>query len=176
MKGGLWNQKVDSIQKGTKSAKRALRRISGRENRWMSDVNHQISKTLVKQYGEGTLFALEDLTGVSFAEETLSKRNTKGRKDLKTWSFFQLEQHLTYKAHAAGSEVMKFDAAYTSQRCPKCGRIRKENRRHMQHEYACDCYGYRSNDDRVGAMNIQVLGTLYISGDTNPRFGPRKTN
>ena len=38
--------------KGTKSAKRRLKAISGRENRWMTDVNHQISKTLVRKYGE----------------------------------------------------------------------------------------------------------------------------
>ena len=31
--------------KGTKSAKRRLKAISGRENRWMSDVNHQISNS-----------------------------------------------------------------------------------------------------------------------------------
>lgn len=55
--------------KGTKSAKRALKRISGRENRWMSDVNHQLSKTLVDKYGKGTLFVIEDLTGVSFSEK-----------------------------------------------------------------------------------------------------------
>ena len=41
--------------KGTKSAKRRLKAIFGRENRWMSDVNHQISKTLVQKYGENTL-------------------------------------------------------------------------------------------------------------------------
>ena len=56
------------------------------------------------------------------------------------------------------------------QRCPKCGRIRKENRHHDIHEYICDCCGYRSNDDRIGAMNIQLLGTFYVSGDTNPKL------
>ncbi|WP_233419571.1 transposase [Megasphaera elsdenii] len=59
--------------KGTKSAKRRLKAISGRENRWMSDVNHRISKTLVEKYGKDTLFVLEDLTGVSFEASHLSK-------------------------------------------------------------------------------------------------------
>ena len=59
--------------KGTKSAKRALKRISGRENRWMSDVNHQISKTLVTKYKAKTLFVLEDLKGVSFSENAVQK-------------------------------------------------------------------------------------------------------
>lgn len=162
--------------KGTKSAKRALRRISGRENRWMADVNHRITKTLVKEYGAGTLFVLEDLKGVSFNEKTLGNRGAKGRQDLRTWAFYQFEQFLAYKAHAAGSEVLKVKPDYTSQRCPKCGRIRKANRHHEFHEYICDCCGYHSNDDRIGAMNIQILGTMWLSGDTNPRFGVRKVN
>lgn len=159
--------------KGTKSAKRALKRISGRENRWMNDVNHQLSKTLVKKYDSNTLFVLEDLTGVSFAEENLN-RGSKANGELRSWTFYQLEQLLTYKASENGSKVIKVSPKYTSQRCPKCGRIHKANRHHDAHEYVCDACGYRSNDDRVGAMNIYLLGTMYVSGDTNPRFGVRK--
>ena len=39
--------------KGTKSAKRRLKALSGRENRWMSDVNHRISKTLRYEIRQG---------------------------------------------------------------------------------------------------------------------------
>ncbi|WP_296326435.1 transposase [uncultured Acidaminococcus sp.] len=154
--------------KGTKSAKRKLKAISGRENRWMSDVNHQISKTLVQKYGKDTLFVLEDLAGVSFEERNLSK-TTKQNYDLRSWAFYQLEQFLTYKAHENRSEVLKVSARYTSQRCPKCGTIHKENRDHKKHLYSCQC-GYKSNDDRIGAMNIQLLGTMWISGDNNPHY------
>jgi len=52
----------------------------------------------------------------------------------------------------------------------------KENRHHDTHEYICDSCGYSSNDDRIGAMNLYELGTMYVSGDTNPRFGSRKVN
>ncbi|MDY4727524.1 MAG: transposase [Megasphaera elsdenii] len=154
--------------KGTKSAKRKLKAISGRENRWISDVNHQISKTLVQKYGKDTLFVLEDLAGVSFEESNLS-RTAKQNYDLRSWSFYQLEQFLTYKAHENRSEVLKVSAKYTSQRYPKCGIIRKANRDHHKHLYSCQC-GYKSNDDRIGAMNIQLLGTMWISGDTYPRY------
>ena len=160
--------------KGTKSAKRKLKELSGRENRWMTNVNHRISKTLVQKYGSNTLFVVEDLTGVSFSEELFSSRLSKQRQDLRTWTFYQLEQFLTYKANAVGSCVIKIAPDYTSQRCPKCGRIHKENRHHDTHEYICDRCGYRSNDDRIGAMNIQFLGTMYISGDDNPKFVVRK--
>ena len=134
----------------------------------MSDVNHQISKTLVEKYGKDTLFVLEDLTGVSFEESHLSK-TAKQNYDLRSWAFYQLEQFLTYKAHENRSEVLKVSAKYTSQRCPKCGTIHKENRDHHKHLYRCQC-GYRSNDDRIGAMNIQLLGTMWISGDNHPRY------
>ena len=139
----------------------------------MSDVNHRISKTLVTKYGKDTLFVLEDLTGVSFEESNLSQ-TAKQNYDLRSWPFYQLEQFLTYKAHENRSEVLKVSAKYTSQRCPKCGTIHKENRKPHQHLYSCQC-GYQSNDDRIGAMNIQLLGSMWISGDSNPRYESKTT-
>ena len=120
----------------------------------MTDVNHQITKTLVTEYGPETLFVLEDLKGVSFEEENLSKRSKTQRRQTRSWAFYQLEQLFTYKAKEIGADVIKVSPAYTSQRCPKCGRIHKENRHREIHEYICDVCGYRSNDDRVGAMNL----------------------
>ena len=153
--------------KGTKSAKRRLKKLSGRENRWISDVNHCLSKTLVQKYGANTLFVLENLNGVSFERTDLPKVL---RNQNKSWAFYQLEQFLTYKAHLNNSEVVEVSAKYTSQRCPKCGVIKKDNRNHEKHEYHCDNCDYRSNDDRIGAMNIQLLGTQYISGQGQPKF------
>lgn len=153
--------------KNTKSSKRRLRMISDRENRWMSDVNHQISKTLVSHYGQQTLFVIEDLTNVSFNRDELSKKQ---RNAVRLWSFYQLEQFLTYKAHMQQSEVLQVSALYTSQRCPKCGIVCKSNRNHHEHTYHCRNCGYQSNDDRIGAMNIQELGKRYVSGDDKPIF------
>ena len=153
--------------KGTKSAKRRLKKLSGRENRWMTDVNHRLSKTLVQKYSVNTLFVLENLNGVSFERTDLLKAL---RNQNRSWAFYQLEQFLTYKAHLNNSEVVEVSAKYTSQRCPKCGIIKKTNRNHEKHEYHCDNCGYRSNDDRIGAMNIQLLGTQYISGQEQLKF------
>lgn len=154
--------------KGTKSAKRRLRALSGRESRWMSDVNHQLSKTLVQIYGKQTLFVLEDLTGVTF--DTVHSRKKKNRYEHHSWSFYDLEQKLRYKAHLNESEVVLVDAHYTSQRCPKCGVIDKSNRNKDIHRYTCSNCSYSSNDDRVGAMNIYELGKWYVSGVEKPAF------
>lgn len=154
--------------KGTKSAKRRLRSLSGRESRWMSDVNHQLSKTLVETYGKQTLFVLEDLTGVTF--DTVHSRKKAHRYEHHSWSFYDLEQKLRYKAHLNESEVVLVDAHYTSQRCPKCGSIDKTNRDKNIHQYVCSNCSYSSNDDRVGAMNIYELGKWFVSGVEKPSF------
>lgn len=153
--------------KGTKSAKRRLKKIGKRENRWMTDINHQVTKTLVNHYGPNTLFVIENLKGI---RETTEKIQKDKRYEQVSWAFYQFEQFLTYKANLYGDSVVKVDAHYTSQRCPKCGQIKKSNRNHQTHVYVCDHCGYSSNDDRIGAMNIQQLGTQYVSGIDVPTF------
>ena len=166
-------------QKNTKSSRRRLRKIGHRENRWMSDVNHKISKTLCEYYAIPTLFALEDLEGVTFEEKNL--RCSKQKKADKTsWAHYQLQQYLEYKALAAGHSIITVSPRYTSQRCPVCGRIDKTQRHSTgqrqanNHEYRCAC-GYRSNDDRNGAINIRELGLKYLNGDKNPKFTKSRT-
>lgn len=154
--------------KNTKSAKRRLKQINQRESRWMNDVNHCLSKTLVEQYGEHTLFVLEDLTNVTF--NTVHNRKKENRYEHHSWSFYDLEQKLVYKALSNNSQVITVSAHYTSQRCPKCGYIDKDNRDKTKHEFCCKQCLYTSNDDRTAAMNIQFLGTLYNSGIEKPRF------
>ena len=154
-------------KKNTKSAKRRIRKIGQRENRWMTDVNHQLSKTLVDYYGPNTLFVLEDLTNVRFATE---KHHKDSRYEAVSWAFYQFEQHLTYKARMNESEVLKVYAYYTSQRCPKCGTIDKKNRLNKEHAFCCKNCAYKSNDDRVAAINIQQLGTEWISGTERPCY------
>lgn len=142
-------------KKGTRSARRRLRKIGKRENRWMRDVNHQVSKALVNRQSKPTLFALENLSGVRRATE---KVRVQDRYVQVSWAFYQLRQMIEYKANKAGHSVVVVDPRYTSQTCPTCGLVRKANRRKKTHEYYCSNCGYRSNDDRVAAMNIQRLG------------------
>ena len=153
---------------GTKSAKRHLKKMAQRENRWMADVNHCLSKTLVNHYGENTLFVLEDLTNVSFDEKNQSTCDR--NRDLHSWSFYDLQTKLTYKAKSQRSQVLIVSAKYTSQRCPKCGQIRKANRNHVLHLYQCKHCGFTTNDDRVGAMNLYDLGKRYLSGEEKPKY------
>ena len=142
-------------RKGTRSARKRLKSIGNRENRWMRDVNHQVSKALVNACDRPTLIVLEDLKGI---RKTTEKAWKTQRYVQVSWAFFQLRRMIEYKAAKAGHTVLVIDPAYTSQTCPKCGAILKTNRKKKQHLYVCANCAYTSNDDRVGAMNIQRIG------------------
>ena len=142
-------------QVGTPSSRRRIRQIGQRENRWMRDVNHCISKALIKNHPDGTLFVLEDLSNIRSAVE---KVQVKDRYVSVSWPYYDLEQKLTYKALRNHQLVEKVDPAYTSQTCPVCGHTEKGNRNKRLHLFCCQSCGYRSNDDRIGAMNLHRLG------------------
>lgn len=143
----------------TPSARRRLKAIGQRENRWMQDVNHCISKALVESNPKHTLFVLEDLTGIRDVTERVK---TKDRYVSVSWSFYDLEQKLIYKAKQNQSTVIKVDPRYTSQCCPVCGHIEKSNRNKKIHLFTCKNCGYSSNDDRIGAMNLYHMGISYL--------------
>ncbi|MEF7438979.1 transposase [Paenibacillus lautus] len=147
-------------QVGTPSARRKLKRIGERENRWMTDVNHRISKALVSQYDPFTLFVVEDLTGIRTATERVRVQD---RYENVSWSFLQLRKMIEYKAALRGARVVAVDPRYTSQTCPKCDRKNKANRDKKKHHFCCMACGYQSNDDRIAAMNLQGLGIKYIA-------------
>lgn len=154
-------------QRQTPSARRRLKAIGHRENGWMRDVNHRVSKTLVAQNPQGTLFVLENLEGIRGATERV---RVKDRYVTVSWSYYDLEQKLTYKASLAGQKVVKVDPRYTSQRCPVCGAIDKHSRDKSNHVYKCSHCGYQSDDDRIGAMNLYQLGHEYLNGTEHPRI------
>ena len=149
----------------TPSSRRRLKAIGQRENRWMQDINHQVSKALVENNPKHTLFVLEDLSGIRNVTERVK---TKGRYVSVSWSFYDLEQKLIYKAKQNQSSVIKVDPRYTSQCCPCCGHVEKSNRNKKIHLFTCKKCGYKSNDDRIGAMNLYRMGINYLADSQVP--------
>lgn len=149
-------------QVGTPSSRRRIKAIGQRENRWMQDVNHCISKALVESNPDGTMFVIEDLTGIRSATERVKIKN---RCISVSWSYYDLEQKLSYKALRHHQLVEKVNPAYTSQACPKCGHTEKANRNKKIHFFCCKNCGYKSNDDRIGAMNLHRMGIELLVPD-----------
>jgi putative transposase len=138
-------------KKGTKSAKRLLKKRRRKEQRFATDVNHQISKQIVsvaKDTQRG--IAMEDLGGIRERVTVVRKAQ---RRELSSWAFYQLRQFVTYKAILAGVEVQFVDPRNTSRTCPKCGNIDKKNRKTQSH-FECTACGYVANADINAACNI----------------------
>ena len=140
-------------KKGTKSAKRLLRKRARTESRFGADINHQISKRIVAEAERtGRGIAIEDLAGIR-ARVRLRKPQ---RATHSSWAFAQLGTFLTYKAEQAGVPLVQVDPAYTSQRCTACGHTDRKNRT-TQAEFCCQKCGFVEHADLVGADNIAVL-------------------
>lgn len=150
-------------QRQTPSARRRLKAIGRRENRWMQDINHQVSKALVENNPKHTLFVLEDLSGIRSATERVRRKD---RYVSVSWSFYDLEQKLKYKAALNESSVIAVDPRYTSQTCPLCGHTERADRNKKKHIFCCKSCGYTSNDDRIGAMNLYRMGINYLAKDS----------
>jgi len=137
--------------KGTRSAKRHLCRLSAKENRFRRDINHRVSKKIVKSLSPGTTLVLEDLKNIRKSSKKFRKEQ---RFWINGWSFLQLETFLTYKAEEKGCFVDFVDARYTSQKCSVCGHTERGNRV-KQSLFKCKHCGFQLNADLNAARNIE---------------------
>ena len=146
-------QKAGGRYLGTRSSMRLLMTLAGRETRFMTAVNHTISKRLIEFAIENnvSVIGMEDLTGIR--KETESKIAKEFRYEHSSWAFRQLQGFIEYKAKEAGIAILYVNPEYTSQTCPRCNHISRNNRSGLS--FRCGKCGYGTHADRVGAMNIE---------------------
>jgi putative transposase len=147
--------KVTSV--GTRSAKRLLKRLSGREKAVTQNTLHIASKRLVtfaEKVGAKTI-AFENLTGFK-ANHTKDnkKQHHKQRARNNRWPYALLEFFVVYKAAFVGLEVDHVSAKNTSRGCPCCGHVSKSNRNGLG--FRCVSCNFQDNADRVGGMNVSL--------------------
>lgn len=165
--GGKIKQKRANLQalrkelqrKQTPSARRKIKKIGQRENRYVNNENHCFAKALVDQFPKSSLIVLEDLTGIRSATEKVRIRD---RYISVSWAFDDLGKKIEYKAKQRGQEVIFVNPKYTSQRCPICGHISQSNRDKKNHRFTCRKCGYHSNDDRIGGLNLKQKGEFLL--------------
>lgn len=148
-----WYQRRRGILQavGTRSAKRRLKQLAGRQARFQRDVNHSISRRLLEhaQHTQRAI-AIEDLKGI--------RRRTRVRKQQRArhsnWAFHQLRQFLEYKCQLFGVPLLMVDPKHTSQECSQCGHVDKRNRR-SQALFICVNCGYECHADLNASFNIR---------------------
>ncbi len=137
---------------GTRSAKRRLRQLSGRQRRFQQDTNHTLSKQLVaKAERTKRAIALEELTHI---RRRARARGPQQRARHSSWTSAQLRQFISYKARRAAIPVVLVDLRNTSRTCSLCGHVARANRR-SQAEFCCVVCGHRAPADVNAAQNIR---------------------
>lgn len=145
-------------KKGTKSAKRLLRKRSRKEGRFARDTNHCISKRIVQTAKRtNRAIAIEELGGIRLRIRARKRERTK----LHSWAFAELGEFISYKAKLAGVKVLRIDPRNTSRECSKCGHTEKANRK-TQSDFACKSCGHAENADRNGAGVIRLRGLAML--------------
>ena len=152
---------------GSKSAKRRLKAMAGRQGRFQRWVNHGIAKRLV-QLAKDTkaVLVLEDLTHI---RRRMTVRKGQRAKQ-HNWSFGQLRAFVTYKAQWAGVPVVVVDPRNTSTTCSHCSYVDKRNRC-SQAEFSCLRCGYTCHADVNAARNLAVRGEVTHPELIAPRLG-----
>ena len=103
--------------KGTKSAKKHLKRLSGKLFRQRRDHDHVLAKRLVQYAPPGSTIVLENLREIRSRGE---RRGRAARRRFHAWSFAQLAGFVEYKAEQRGIRVKRVDPRKTSQQCSRC--------------------------------------------------------
>lgn len=133
-------------RKGTKSAKRLLKKVSGKQKRFMRWINHNVSKEIVT---DADAVVLEDLKGIR-----KSRNKHKGKRLnrwLNSWSFYQLQEFITYKAEMQGKLVKKVNPYMTSQTCSNCQKVGSR----YSSSFVCLHCGFTSDSDFNASCNLR---------------------
>lgn len=143
--------KYSSGGHGRNKKLKALDKFTKYEKNFVQTYNHMVSKNVVEfaVKNNAKYINIEDLSGYHSNDFIL-----------RNWSFYQLQQYITYKAELYGIEVRKINPYHTSQICSCCGHW-EEGQRVTQSKFICknpECknYGKEINADFNAARNIAM--------------------
>ena len=130
----------------------AKKKIKRKENNKIKDLNHKISRAIVNNAAQQACgIKLERLSDI----RTTARQSKPSRASLHSWSFFQLQSMIEYKAKLLGVPVVYVDPAYTSQMCSRCGQLGARNGK----DFSCVC-GHVDHADVNASFNIALRPSL----------------
>lgn len=169
--GRLFKLKRALQKKGTKSAKRHLKKLRGKQARFRRDCDHVLSKQIVQSVEPGATLVLENLRDIR--KRTKLKKRTETSRRIHSWSFAQLKGFIGYKAEERGCMVAVVDPRHTSQTCSCCGHQARNNRR-SRGRFICRKCGFELHADLNAAYNI--VAKYRASGGMSATGGSSSTD
>jgi putative transposase len=112
------------------------------------------------------MIAIEDLRVSNMSKSVKGTADNPGthvsaksglNKSILDQGWYSFRRTLEYKQQWRGGIVVTVPAQYTSQTCPECGHISKDNRT-TQARFCCVACNYSNNADVVAAINILERG------------------
>jgi IS605 OrfB family transposase len=150
----IFNMKLNQLKKykaklqkeGLKTSAK-LARLTNKLKAWLKNVKNRIINKFLRTENPGEITL-----------EKLDIRGTKGKRSkslnhkVSYSGISGLKKIIKGKCEEFGIIVNEVNPAYTSQTCPKCGHICKENR--VNDRFKCVLCGFEANADQVGALNV----------------------
>lgn len=160
-------RKLARQTKGSRRRARTVDQLAGLRRRQAARTRgfcHELTTSLTRLHD---VVAIEDLRTANMtrsAKGTIEEpgRNVRAKAGLNRaileqgWG--ELERQLTYKLSWRGSDLIKVDAAYTSQTCASCGHLAAENRE-SQAIFTCQSCGHIEHAD-VNAARVILARAL----------------
>lgn len=146
-----------------KKAKAKVQRIHARIANARKDFLHKASCQISQNHA---MIVLEDLQVRNMSKSAKGNSEQHGKqvkqksglnRSILDQGWAEFRRQLEYKAAWNGGFVVAVAPQYTSQTCPCCGHVSKDNRR-TQAQFACVGCGFEENADVVGAINILARG------------------
>ncbi|NTU83095.1 MAG: IS200/IS605 family element transposase accessory protein TnpB [Chloroflexales bacterium] len=166
VEGRLFYLKRQLQRKGTRSAKRHLCKLRGKQARFRRDCDHVLSKQIAQAVEPGATIVLENLKEIR--KRSKLRKQSKTSRRVHSWSFAQVKGFVEYKAEGRGCTVAGVDPRYTSQSCSCCGHVARNNRR-SRGRFVCRVCGFELHADLNAARNIAAK--YHASGGRAPTGG-----
>ena len=151
-----------------KKAKAKVQKIHTRIANVRKDFLHKASATISKNHA---LVVVEDLKVSNMSRSAKGTVDAPGRnvraksglnKSILDQGWGEFRRQLEYKMAWKGGYLVAVPPQYTSQTCPCCGHVSKDNRQ-TQAKFECVDCGFEENADKVGAINVLARGHRVIA-------------
>jgi putative transposase len=121
---------------------------------------HKISKDIVHNAKQSkSMIIFEDLKGIRKLYRKGNGQGHKFRRKLNSWSFYELQKQVEYKAKWEGIPVKFVNPRCTSTLCPRCGNRLQEDRQRRRDLWCGNCKRWQDRDV-IASMNIAYKGWL----------------
>jgi IS605 OrfB family transposase len=138
---------------------KVTRRKPGSRNKRQARIERdQYNNLVVNQlpWSDIKVLGVERLTGLKIGKK--KNQSKQFRRQLAPWSYRQVITKIEQSAPLNRVQVVSVNPAHTSQRCPNCSTVSKDNRN--GESFKCVRCGYAADADYVGALNVAARAAI----------------